>query len=116
MIINLSPQRRDDALEVSKAGDVLTINGAVFDFSSLPDGASIPHGIVPCEFIAGSVERIDGKLSLTLLLPHGANAPQVMRFPGSITDPPDGDVALPTVAAPQPITPPNLQDEKHVDT
>lgn len=96
MKINLSPQRRDDILEVSKAGDVLTINGDVFDFSSLPDGATIPDGEVPCAFISGPVERIEGDLHLTLILPHGINPSEAVAFPSPIADPPDGSIVLPT--------------------
>lgn len=95
MRIELSPQRRPGALEVSKSGDALTINGEVFDFSSLPDGATIPAGEVPCDFIAGPVERIDGDIHLTLLLPHGPNPPEAVAFPVPIIDPPDGLISLP---------------------
>ncbi len=69
----LSPQRRDDLLEVPKAGDALTINGVAFDFSALPDGATVPAGDVPCERLVGPVERIAGELHLNLILPHRAN-------------------------------------------
>jgi len=55
MIINLSPQRRDDAISVVKSADILTINGEVFDFTALPDGATIPAGEVPCPWIVGPV-------------------------------------------------------------
>lgn len=95
MRIALSPQRRDDTLTVSKVGDVLTINGASFDFTSLPDGATIPMGTIPCEWIAGPVERIEGDLRITLLLPHGPNSCEAVGFPATIIDPPDGLIALP---------------------
>lgn len=95
MIISFSPQRRADSLVVSKAGDVLTINGEAFDFSALPDGATIPAGEVPCSFVGGVVERIDGQLRLTLVLPCAADAPQARRFPAPLTDPADGPIALP---------------------
>ncbi|RVG68481.1 hypothetical protein [Sinorhizobium meliloti] len=95
MRINLSPQRRDDAIEVSKAGDILTINGAPFDFSSLPEGATIPAGDVPCEWIAGPIERVGGKLHLTLILPHGPNPSPAVAFPQPIVDPADGVIDLP---------------------
>lgn len=99
MIINLSPQRRDDALVVSKTGDILTINGERYDFSTLPDGATLPRGTVPCAFLDGDVERIDGQLVLTLLLPHGPNPPPHVAFPDPIIDPPDGEIILPTSEA-----------------
>lgn len=104
MKINLSPMRRDDSLVAEKLGDRLTINGDAFDFSSLPEGATIPDGVVPCEWIVGPVHRIDGALELTLILPHGANPPQKVAFPAPIADPPDGEIALP-----------GTQEAAHVD-
>ncbi len=99
MKISLAPQRRDDALSLAKAGDVLTINGDVFDFSTLPDGATIPAGTVPCDWIIGPVERVGGMLSLMLLLPHGPNPPQHVAFPEPIINPDDGEIALPKETA-----------------
>ncbi|WP_085043868.1 hypothetical protein [Ensifer aridi] len=95
MKINLTPQRRDDALEVARAGDVLTINGQAFDFSGLPDDATILAGEIPCEWIVGPVERIAGELHLTLILPHGPNPSEAVAFPQPLIDPPDGVIALP---------------------
>lgn len=95
MKITLSPQLRGDTLAVSKYGDVLTINGVAFDFSALPDGATIPAGEVPCEWIVGPVERVDGDLDLTLILPHGDDPGKAVAFPAAIIDPPDGPIALP---------------------
>lgn len=95
MKIFLSPQRRSGHLAIEKAGDVLTINGEGFDFSSLPDGATIPEGIVPCEWVIGAVERVDGDLQITVILPHGPNPPEALLFPASIINPPDGPIVLP---------------------
>lgn len=103
MHISLSPQRRDGALNVAKAGDVLTINGAPFDFSALPDGATIPVGAIPCEWIIGPVERVAGELHLTLILPHGPNPSQTVAFPQPVINPPDGVIALPADPAPMPV-------------
>ncbi|UFX07260.1 hypothetical protein [Sinorhizobium meliloti] len=114
MRINLSPQRRDDAIEVSKAGDILTINGAPFDFSSLPEGATIPAGDVPCEWLLGPVERIAGKLHLTLILPHGPSPSQTVAFPPPLIDPPDGVIALPADLAPS-IPDPAEEEPANVD-
>lgn len=96
MQISLSPQARNDTLTLTRSGDILTINGEDFDFSTLPDGATIPAGDVPCEWIVGPVDRIDGGIHLTLILPHGPNPPQAVAFPVQIVDPPDGPIALPT--------------------
>ena len=95
MKINLSPQRRDDTLTVTKQGDVLTINGTNYDFNDLPDGGTLPADAVDSEFVIGSVDRVNGELELTLLLPHGADASEAARFPQPIIDPADGEVELP---------------------
>ena len=95
MKINLSPQRRDDTLTITKQGDVLTINGTAYDFSQLPDGGMLPADAVDSEYVIGSVDRVNGELELTLLLPHGADASEAARFPQPIIDPADGEVELP---------------------
>ena len=95
MKINLSPQRRDDTLTVTKQGDTLTINGTAYDFSVIPDGATLPKDATDCAWLASDVGRIDGVLHLTLLLPHGANASQAARFPQPIINPADGVLELP---------------------
>lgn len=94
MHLTFSPMRRDDTLALSRTGDVLTINGEAFDFSALPEGASLPRDAVACDWLAGDVERIGGVLHLSLILPHGANAPRETRFPVPIMAG-DGPVALP---------------------
>ncbi|MFD1330272.1 hypothetical protein [Mycoplana ramosa] len=95
MIIQFSPQRRSDSLSIQKIGDVLTINGEAFDFSALPDGATIPAGEIPCPFIEGAVDRVGGQLRIILVLPCAADAPQTRRFPAPIIDPADGPITLP---------------------
>lgn len=96
MNITFSPQRRDDGpLALSKQGDILTIAGTAYDFGQLPDGATLPREAVNCPWLASGVERISGKLHLTLILPHGPNAPEATRFPEPIIDPADGEVELP---------------------
>ena len=95
MHIKFSPQRRDGALQVIKNGDKLRINGELFSFVSLPDGATIPSGSVPCEWIVGPVDRIDGEIHLTLILPHGPTPSLRVAFPAAIENVPDGAVAIP---------------------
>lgn len=95
MQISFSPQRRDGALTLSKAGDVLTINGDVVDLSAIPDGADLPADAIDNEWIVGTVGRIDGDLHVTLLLPLGADASQSARFPTDLVEPQDGLIALP---------------------
>ncbi len=96
MNITLVPQRNDNPLVVSRQGDVLTINGEEFDFSSVPDGATVPEDAIPCECILGPVHRVDGNLHLTLILPRGPRPEPWQTDPEPIIDPPDGDIDLPT--------------------
>ncbi|MGB3536785.1 MAG: hypothetical protein WBA42_01360 [Mesorhizobium sp.] len=102
MIIFLIPQIRAAALTVSKAGEVLTINGEAFDFSVVPDGASLPAEAVSCAWLAlgSTVDRVAGDLHLTLILPVGPQPGPVTAFPADIINPPDGSIALPVDPAP----------------
>ncbi|MBW9062365.1 hypothetical protein JNB71_03440 [Rhizobium herbae] len=95
MRINLSPQRRDESLTVSVAGDVLTVNGVAFDLSPLPDGATLPYGSIDSEWFAGPVHRQGGQLEVTLLFPHRSNPSQNVSFPEPIVTTSDGPVSLP---------------------
>jgi hypothetical protein len=95
MNITLSPQRSDNILIVSKSGDALTINDVVYDFSVIPDGASLPASAVGCPFIVGDIERISGVLHLTMIAPHGANPSNAAAFPSPLINPVDGVLELP---------------------
>ena len=94
MRISFSPQRRDDALTLEHtAPDRLRINGELFNFDPLPDGATIPE--VPCERIVGPVESVNGEIHLTLILPHGPNPSEAVAFPEPIHVTQDGPIAIP---------------------
>jgi len=96
MRISFTPQRRDGALVLEKSsGDRLRINGELFNFDPLEDGATIPAGTVPCEWITGPVERIDGEVCLSLILPHRPNPSEAVAFPQPITVEADGPIAVP---------------------
>mgnify|MGYP003655324519 CR=1 FL=1 len=95
MRISFSPQRRDDALEIIKQGDLLTINGEAFDFTGLPDGATLPREAVDCEWLASDVVRVDGDVILTLILPHGPSPSPTVAFPEPLVDPADGTLTIP---------------------
>ena len=108
MKIILSPMRREDQLTLSKSGDVLTINGEAFDFSGLPNGATLPRSAITSDWIAGDVSRADaaegetGELTVPLILPHGYNAPEATRFPAPLEAVADGPVDLPIYETPEP--------------
>jgi len=95
MQINLSPVRSSDTLLVFRAGDLLIINDVGFDFTQLPEGATLPAEAVGSDNFVGPVERINGELHLTLRLPHGPNPSQAAAFPQPITVTQDGPVELP---------------------
>lgn len=95
MKITLSPTVRTTFLAVEKIGESLIINGEVFDFSVIPDGATLPREAINCEFIAADVERIGGQLYITLLLPITSDASEAARFPDPIINPADGLLELP---------------------
>lgn len=95
MKIYLSPVRMDEVLTVDREGDLLYINGEVVDFGSLIEGASLPALAIESKWFVGQVDRINGELHLTLILPHGRNAPYSTRFPEPITVTENGPVALP---------------------
>ncbi|HTO32074.1 MAG TPA: hypothetical protein VL202_12970 [Pararhizobium sp.] len=99
MQITFSPQRSDATLAVTKDGDTLVINGVAFDFSVIPEGGILPAAGVECDFVIGDVRREDGALTLTLLLPHGPNPEDAVRFPEMILDAADGVIPLPGAAS-----------------
>lgn len=95
MKIILSPQRRDDTLEVIKTGDIITVNGEVYDLSFVGDGDTLPREAISSTWFAGPVERINGELVLTLLLPNPWNYSQEQAFPVPLENVPDGPVSFP---------------------
>jgi hypothetical protein len=91
----------DETLTASVLGDVLTLNGVSLDFGPLPAGATLPRAAIASPWIAGDVTRDGaGVLTVPLILPHGAAAPEETLFPAPI-DAEDGPVALPAYALPE---------------
>jgi len=85
----------EGTLMLSKSGDALTIDGETFDFTALPDGATLPADAVGCPRVVAPVERIGGQLIITLSLPITTDASEAACFPADIVNPPDGEVRLP---------------------
>lgn len=103
MKIYLSPVRMDIQLVASVAGDTITVNGTVLDFTPLLEGETLPSTAILNDWIVGDVHRIDGEVVLTLRLPHGANAPEETRFHAAFAVPMtvlSGEVPLPPYNAP----------------
>lgn len=95
MKIDLSPQRRDDTLEVSRTGDTLTLNGETFDLSQVGEGDTLPAVAIKSGWFTGPVTRTNGELALTLLLPMPFNYSPAQAFPEPLTLNCDGPVTLP---------------------
>lgn len=105
MKIKLSPVSQDEQLTASVSGDVVIVNGSVLDFTPLQEGDTLPNGAVGNRWIQGSVQRINGEIHITLVLPHGQNAPHETRYPAAFSEPItvlDGEVPLPPYDAPEP--------------
>lgn len=96
MQISFSPQRRNEPLQLSKTGDVLTVNGVSFDFSIVPEGATLPVDAIDSGWFAAPVERVEGELHVSLILPHGPNPSQAVAFPQPIIVNEDGPIAVPS--------------------
>lgn len=90
--IKLSPVRSDKTpLEVAWYAPILHIKDGPqeYDLSMLPDGATAKHEIL------GDVSRIGDDYQITLILPHGPNAPYETRFPADIIVIEDGVIDIP---------------------
>jgi hypothetical protein len=87
--------RLDNDLTLDRQGDALVINGEVFDFSPLPEGAVLPRDAIFSRFIGADVSRRNGVLHVNIILPHGPNAPHDVLFPQLVICNEDGPVTLP---------------------
>lgn len=103
MLIKFSPQRRDDSVVYEKRGECVVVNGEVFDFSRMGNGDTLPVQAITSQWFDGDVDKIEGVLHITLLLPNPANYSPEQAFPTPITVDTDGIIKqpepLPTVVA-----------------
>lgn len=95
MKIILSPQRREDTLKIVKQGATLFINDEAFSFLRMGDGDTLPREAIKSEWFAGPVEKLNGELIVTLVMPNPWNYSHDQAFPEPISDVPDGVVDLP---------------------
>ena len=89
--ITFTPMRMEVPASASIAGDTLTVNGTPFDLAT--PGA--------CPWLVGQPVRAEGGWQLTLIAPHGGNAPFEARFPEPVRMAGDGAIPFPPFAAPQ---------------
>nr|WP_312968710.1 hypothetical protein [Pseudomonas sp.] len=97
MIIKLSPvDCAWDLPEVIYSKDALTINGELFDFGPLPNGAVLPLSAIDSIWFAGDVKREGGEITLTLILPYSVfPLSRAVAFPEPIRVTKAGAVKLP---------------------
>ena len=89
MHITLSPVRMDQTLTVARTGTGLFLNGTPVDLPSYDMEAA------PSPWIVGQPFEEAGVWHVTLILPHGADAPEETRFAPPLLLAGDGPVALP---------------------
>ena len=97
MRISFSPQSSRDMLVLSKAGDMLTINGDTIDLSSIPEGATVRNASMLHPMLCGDIERSEGRLAVVVALPYYGRSGYVPA-PPPIIDPPDGPIEVPVIA------------------
>lgn len=88
MHLTLSPIRMDAPLTLSAEGATLICNGQPIDLASYDPET-------PSPWIVGQPELREGVWHVTLILPHGPDAPQETLFPEPILLEGDGPVPLP---------------------
>jgi hypothetical protein len=115
MKITLSPVRGNAPITLEKQGDTLIVNSEAFDFAFLAEGDTLPRDAVTADWLASDVTRIKGDLNMTVVLPHGANAPQETRFPDLITATEDGAITLPIYEEPPIDETPPIDEEPPID-
>ena len=96
MYIHYSPVRSDSPIESSRSGDVMTLGGMRVDLSMVTALSEVDASRYNCPWIVGKVSRsATGELSITLVAPHGPNAPEETRFPSSVRVSGGGPVPYP---------------------
>ena len=95
MRLTFAPMRSDTVLTLHRAGDILSMNDTAFDFSEVSEDTPLLREDIDCDWLASDVTRVDGELQLTLVLPHGGNAPPETLFPTPLDLFEDGIIPLP---------------------
>ena len=91
LTITFAPVRRDGTLVLERRGDLLIANGAAYDLAAL----AVETEETPGEGWVTSVTAGKDGYAAVVLLPHGADAPEAVRFPKPVIVEADGVIALP---------------------
>lgn len=102
LTITFAPVRRDETLTLERRGDCLVANGVSHDLSALAEAGED----TPAEgWVLAARRDDDGGLHAVVVLPHGADAPEALRFPAPLSVEADGAVALPGAKPARPRRP-----------
>lgn len=91
LTITFAPVRREGTLVLNRKGGLLIANGEAFDLAAL----AAEERDSPGEGWVVSVAATAEGYAAVVLLPHGADAPEAVRFPQPVTVTGDGAVAVP---------------------
>ena len=91
LTILFAPVRRDDSLVLERQGARLIANGKSQDLAAL----AARDDDTPCEGWVQAARAVPGGLEAVVLLPHGPDAPEAVRFPEPVTVETDGPIPLP---------------------
>lgn len=97
MNIILSPHRplTDVEIVAVKDGDAISINYELFDFSNVGEGDTLPGSSAHGGWFLGDISRLNGELTLTLLMPIPINYSQAQAFPAPLLGVKDGVIQFP---------------------
>lgn len=91
LTIRFAPVRRDGELGLERQGSSLIACGETYDLAAL----AAEERDSPGEGWVQSVRLTEEGLEATVLLPHGAEAPEAVRFPRPVVVVTDGPIAVP---------------------
>ena len=91
LTIRFAPVRRDGKLGLERQGTTLLAGGETYDLAAL---AAEEHDS-PGEGWVQAVRLTEEGLEAVVLLPHGADAPEAVRFPRPVVVETDGPIAVP---------------------
>lgn len=90
MNIKLVPVRMDEVVVYEKRDDSIIVDGEIFDFSKVGEGDTLPQAAIMSTRFVGDIDRINGELTLSLVLPLPWNYSQEQAFPLPLYDVKDG--------------------------
>lgn len=85
MKIKFHPQLRNDEILISISGDTIYINNEPYDFSPINEGETLPRNAISSDFFIDDINRVNGHITLGVLLPHKTDSSNTIKFPQDVT-------------------------------